>query len=90
MRCMYKYTLALIDNPQAVSVPVGGVTCYVGFQGEQIAVWIEVDPDAEPELRRFTVEGTGHPIPPGAVYVGTAQESGRALVWHVYELPKRG
>ena len=42
-------------------------------------------PDAQ--LRRFTVVGTGHPLPAAAhVYRGTAIADGGALVWHLLEI----
>ena len=38
------------------------------------------------ELRTFLVKGTGHPLPDrGLRYVGTVQEAGGRLVWHVFE-----
>ena len=35
---------------------------------------------------RFLVVGTGHPLPPGAKYVGTAVAPGGGLVWHLMEV----
>lgn len=47
-----------------------------------VDIWFE---NADMKTRKFTVVGTGHPIPENAEYVGTALAVGGALVWHVVE-----
>lgn len=66
---------------------------------EAVEVWFEAhdaDDDAapRPEVMRLQVFGTGHPVPAGAVHVGTALSPALppfvrrgALVWHLYRLP---
>jgi hypothetical protein len=48
--------------------------------------WAEHDDDPG-FARAFTVIGTGHPIPEGAVYRGTAPRTPEGIVFHLYELP---
>lgn len=55
---------------------------------DQIAcLWFETDTDAPLMDRTIAIYGTGHPmdsIPKR--YIGTIQEAGGVLVWHVYEV----
>ncbi len=44
-----------------------------------------VDPGKFKVPRTFTVLGTGHPIPNGYTYVGTAPRHDSGLVWHLFE-----
>jgi hypothetical protein len=41
--------------------------------------------DGHVRRRRYRVYGTGHPIPAGAIYHGTALAG--PLVWHLMEVP---
>lgn len=62
----------------------------VGWQGEQLVVWMEVDVDEPAQVHHFEVVMTGDaaPVVDGAdtVYVGTAQSTwdGAPYVVHVY------
>lgn len=48
-----------------------------------VNVWAEVTTDSRmTPTRRMRVFGTGHALPDGAVYVGTAPAA--PFVWHVY------
>jgi len=63
--------------------PVGVANCAAPLGVE---FWAEHD-DSKPVRRRtFQVFGTGHPLPEGARYVGTAPRTAEGLVWHLYEL----
>jgi hypothetical protein len=66
----------------------------VQMQNDTPCIWAMVDPKQETEMRHFEIFGTGHSIPivpetmpeiPARVYVGTYQEAGGALVWHLFE-----
>lgn len=48
-----------------------------------LAVWIETTPGAPEVARDLHVVGTGHPVPEGATYVGTAIDG--LFVWHLYD-----
>lgn len=75
-------------NPHATTlIPKGAKILCAAGQGENIYVWAEVDPQAEPESRTFEAFGTGHDIPEGInrQYIGTAFLYADSLVFHVYE-----
>ena len=81
---IYKYSLGNYPSTVELSVPRGGTVRSVGEQDGVCQMWIEVDPDAPDELRRFEVVGTGHDIPLLAnVYRGTVMVP--PFVWHIYE-----
>lgn len=78
-KAVWKFQLYLIDEPQSLDC---GKILTVAEQNGSLCIWAE----NEPMTRQwFTVEGTGHPIPEGAKYVGTAHM--HPLVWHVYRIP---
>lgn len=84
MRTIYKYPLALGMN--VIDLPFGSSIEAVAQQHGTVAMWAEVNSENKPETRTFYVYGTGHPIPAGFVYVGTA--FGDPFVWHIYEQKK--
>lgn len=49
--------------------------------------WAESQDDAPAVKREFRVFGTGHVMPPGAIYQGTARTRG-GFAWHLYEKEK--
>lgn len=51
-----------------------------------VGFWAEHNSDKPERLRKFIIVGTGHPIPEGAVYVGTPPRTEHGLVWHLYEV----
>ena len=49
-------------------------------------IWVLLD-SAKPErTEQFELWGTGHLIPENREYVGTWQEHGRELVWHLFKV----
>lgn len=82
---VWKYELDLVDEPQLRPMPRGAAIVHVASQADRPCLWASVDPSRTIVDRWFTVVGTGHPIPDGAEYVGTAQTHAGALVWHVHE-----
>jgi hypothetical protein len=81
MRTIYKYPLSIGMN--VVEFPFGASIKAVGQQDGTVMLWAEVHEGNSPEKRCFYVYGTGHLIPAGLVYVGTAFCD--PFVWHVYE-----
>lgn len=56
-------------------------------QSKGVVFWAEYDTDRPKFTRTFVCVGTGHEIPEGAVYVGTAPASAEhGIVWHLFEL----
>jgi hypothetical protein len=82
MRTIFKYPVPVDDLMHTHSIPAGSVVCYVGQQGCP-CIWIEVDTSMDRVERRFQIFGTGHPVPDGFIYVGTALDE--PFVWHVFE-----
>ena len=91
MRSIWKFPLPVGDFV-AISMPAGARVLTVQTQGINACLWALVDTDAPRETRRFRVFGTGHPVEGVEVdsYVGTIQQLGGALVWHVFEAEEGG
>jgi hypothetical protein len=80
---MYRYQVS-IGDPEVITLT--GEPVAFGMLTAGIEFWAEHD-DAKPEVpRTFVIVGTGHRIPDGAAYVGTAPRTREGLVWHLYEL----
>lgn len=93
-QAVWKYVLE-IEDAQSFSMPADAVALSVQFQParhfgagrdeHELVLWALVHREAPFEHRRIRVVGTGNPCDvAGWQYVGTAQEPGRPLVWHVF------
>lgn len=84
-RAVHRYEVGL-DGPAVI--PLTGeprhVSALPGSAG--VEFWAEHVSSRPAEDRVFTVIGTGHPVPDGAAYVGTAPRTREGLVWHLFEL----
>lgn len=86
IKTIYKYPLRIQDTPQAVLMPFEAKVLHVADQAGTICLWALVNANT-PEPRFFRVYGTGHPITEQwHQYVGSVQQLGGALVWHVFEV----
>ena len=86
MKTVYKYPVPVADAVR-LNMPVGAKILTVQSQNDTPTLWALVDPDAPLESRVFRVIGTGHPVEDGDLtYIGTAQQFGGSLVWHIFEL----
>lgn len=89
---VWKYTIDLTrgKEPQEFKMPKGAkilaVKDHITFDNRlNIHLWVQVDPDVEERVpRQITVVGTGHSVPVGADYLGTAF-FGQGVVLHVWE-----
>lgn len=87
MRTIYKYPFEIGQGGDAsIQMPEGATIRRVVVQHDTPTIWAEVDTGAKLVVRNLRVYGTGHPIPAGAVYVGTWDD--KPFVWHLYELPR--
>lgn len=91
MRTIWKYEIS-VEYATELMVPQGAKVVHVDSQFpdtfDTVALWFEVETDAEFEVpRRMYIYGTGHPIPEqeNFVHVGTTITAEGRLVWHVYE-----
>ena len=85
-RAVWRYQVGL-DGPQEISLTGDPVAFGALGYSKGIEFWAEHDSTRPLAVRTFMVVGTGHPIPGGAVYVGTAPRTREGLVWHLFELP---
>lgn len=84
-RAVYRYTVGL-DGAEVIGLTSDPVAFGALGYSAGIEFWAEHD-EAEPEVpRTFLVVGTGHRIPEGARYVGSAPRTPEGLVWHLVEL----
>jgi hypothetical protein len=87
MKQVWEYTIK--PNELVHEVPAGGIIRCVDEQFGEVCAWIEVDPKAPKNKRRFEVYGTGQPINEDMgnqrEYLGSVKLEGGALVFHVYE-----
>lgn len=86
---IWKYPFQVTDVVELL-MPKGSVALAVQTQGDIPCLWAMVDPDADREVRRFRIYGTGHALCEDArtlTYVGTFQMHGGALVFHIFEAP---
>lgn len=84
MRMVYKYFLEVEDEEQVLTLQSSRPVVSVAGQDGKVCLWIEIDTELKETKHIFRVFGTGHKIPLGWDYIGTAQVF--PFVWHVYEL----
>ena len=91
MRTVWKFKVPFhhefASKREPVSFPMGAEIVAFGMDPEtgRPAVWAECyDQEERIQKRTLIACGTGHEVPPGANYRGTAFCG--VYVWHVYEL----
>jgi hypothetical protein len=86
---MYRHQVG-VDGPVEIGLTGDPVAVAALGYSSGIEFWAEHDDSRMPVARTFTIVGTGHRIPEGATYAGTAPRTPEGLVWHLYELPATG
>lgn len=84
---IFKYPVPL-DGVAEIQMHKGATVLTVQAQGGIPCIWAIVDPDAEMEIRRFRLFGTGHPLDidlPQYRYIGTFQLAGGGFIGHLFE-----
>ena len=83
-QAVWKYPLR--DYVEKIKVPGSPQILRVGFQNENLFVWILVEPDQPMTEITLEIYGTGHKIAPrrGRTHIGTAVSN--LLAWHVFHL----
>lgn len=85
MKKVFKYPFNI--GAFNLEMPYGAKILHVTDQNGTPCLWAEVSPDGQHELRRFVIQGTGHPIPEdGRFHVKTFLSGD--FVWHLYELSR--
>jgi hypothetical protein len=85
-RTMYRYVVPVDDQPHEFTLTGDPVAVAATAASDAVEFWAEHDDRDGRCDRAFQVFGTGHPIPDGAVWVGTCPRTDLGLVWHLYEL----
>ena len=88
MKSVFKYKLEPKigeSKTEPVTMPVDAKYLHVGFQGEDMYLWAEVDTDLCDVYHTFEVFGTGHEMSDESRnFIGTAQLNNYQLVFHIY------
>jgi hypothetical protein len=91
MRTMHRFVIIADDTEQtAMLLPAreGEFPLAIGNAGpNRVEFWAEVD-TTRTVPRDFRIYGTGHRVPEGARYAGTAPRNQQGLVWHLFEIPE--
>lgn len=92
-RRMRRYALAIADEPTTFLLAgevlhVAAVQRGAPTDPHAVEFWAEEqDDDLDARTPRvIQVFGTGHELPPDAVWQGTCDRTADGLVWHLYEL----
>lgn len=86
MKTIHKFQVPVEDFVK-VAMPLNAQVLCVQLQHDVPCIWALVEDDHATEIRCFRWQGTGN----SAVgckaedYVGTVQEFGGTLVWHLFE-----
>lgn len=88
MNTIYKYPLEVTDT-QGVMMSRQAKILSVQSQEGQLCLWALTDPEQPKVPRQIWIFGTGHPIKlaDDLIFIGTVQQAGGKLVWHVFEQP---
>ena len=89
---IYKYEFPITDS-FTLDLPVGAkvLTAFVQAENPQwvrdrkACLWAEVNPDIIMESRKFSIVGTGNPMPHGIKRWIASFPDGQ-FVWHLYEM----
>lgn len=89
---MVVHRFELNDGINEIHIARGAIVLNAQYQPAKgcISLWVMMDKDAGIlEIRNFLVKATGDMISQKKeqlLYVGTAQESQGAVIWHVFEV----
>lgn len=88
MTTVHKFAAPVAETLE-IKMPKGAEVLTVQVQHGDPCVWARVDTDAPVQVRKFRWFGTGHLIIERAAhklhYVGTIQQIGGSLVFHLFE-----
>lgn len=78
-----------VEDQFSIDMPRGAEILAVQMQHGKPCIWALCDTEAKKEPRNFVWVGTGHEYPArfyqGLSYVGTIQQAGGNLVFHLFE-----
>lgn len=82
MKQIWKYDV----HDGSIRMPIGAKILSVQLQNNRPMMWAIVDPNAETEIRKFEIVGTGMGFNDTNymyTYIGTFQDN--PFVWHLFE-----
>ena len=82
-RTIWKFPVHVTDEI-TLTMPCDAEPLCVQVQGQGVYLWALVSADAPNAERRFRWVGTGHPVDFAGRYIGTIQQMGGALVFHLF------
>lgn len=83
---IWKYQLLTIGINE-IEMPKGAKILSLQMNNKIPCIWAIVNPNAEKEIRRFNIYGTGHNITEDDLkYIGTFQMHNDMLVFHLFEI----
>ncbi len=84
---IWKFPIKTTDV-QFLDIPRGAQILSVQVQAGQPCIWALVNPDADKSKRHIRIYGTGHRVDERYVgtFVGTYQQLGGSLVFHVFDI----
>jgi len=90
MKTIWKFPFETTDMFR-VAMPKNSKILDIQVQDGIPCMWALVDTDSIKHNRAFFIHGTGHEVSQvdDKKYIGTYQERGGSLVWHVFELVER-
>ena len=91
-KVIWKFPFDVKDN-FTVGMPAGAQVLCVQTQFDKPNIWAMVNQEKEIHTRHFRIIGTGAPFEEDpcneeTIYIGTFQEQGGALIWHLFEVFK--
>ncbi|OLT13036.1 hypothetical protein BJF79_03815 [Actinomadura sp. CNU-125] len=90
---IYRYVVPVDDAPHTIHLTLahaGYGPLHVAATNDEVEFWAVHSDEYPDQPYTFQVVGTGHPLPPGAQWRGTAPRTPDGLVWHLVELPVLG
>lgn len=89
-RSVFRYVVPVDDQVHEIKLTGKPLAVDNGpREPRDVEFWAEHD-DSQPEHAvKFLVVGTGHSVPEGGTYVGTAPRTREGLVWHLYSWPAK-
>jgi len=90
---MFRYAIPADNQPHVHQLTADPVAVAAALEYDEacgyhhcVEFWCEHTDGAPEVARSFQVFGTGHALPDGARWWGTAERTGGGLVWHLYEI----
>lgn len=82
---IYRYEVPVDDRWHPLQL--SGEVLHVDCRNARVVELWAMHHEGPKAVRSFRVYGTGHPLPDGVDYIGTAIAPGGQLVWHLVETP---